>query len=213
MTTPQPTPADAPGAARLFFGVAADAQTYRNLAYLLLSFPLGVLYFTVIVSGGSASIGTIPILVGVPMLVAVLAVAREMADVERKLASSLLDVDLHDDSPETLPDDLWTYGREILTDVRTYASVVYLLSKFVVGLAAFVGLTVASVLSVTLAFLPLYWNEPFVHADFGFWTVSSLPDAMLASVAGVLLAFVTLHLVNLAARVHGVYTEVMLDRM
>ena len=67
--------ADAGGwalATRLF-GVGFRRETYANLAYLLARFPLGIAYFTVLITGLSLGVGLVPIVVGIPILAGVLA--------------------------------------------------------------------------------------------------------------------------------------------
>mgnify|MGYP003836013207 FL=1 len=195
-----------------FFGVAVDPQTYRNLAYLLLTFPLGILYFTVLWGGGAAGVSTIPILVGIPILVAVLALAVNLADLETRLARGLLGADVAYETPQPSDETLGEYVKRLALDPRSYLAVVYLFSKFVVGLVSFVGLTFASVLSSLLVLAPVLYNRPGASYQFGVTTIETLPAAVGASVAGVLLAFVSLHLFNVAAWALGEYTEVMLGR-
>jgi len=195
-----------------FFGVAVEPQTYRNLAYLLLTFPLGILYFTVLWGGGAAGVATIPILVGVPILVAVLAVAVTLADLETRLARGLLGADVAYETPQPGDETLGEYVKRLALDPRSYLAVVYLFSKFVVGLASFIALTFASVLSTVLVLAPVLYNRPDVSYQFGVTTIETLPAALGASVAGVLVAFVSLHLFNVAAWAVGEYTEVMLGR-
>ncbi|MEE8442664.1 MAG: sensor domain-containing protein, partial [Dehalococcoidia bacterium] len=58
---------------RGFFGVVADPQSYINIFYLFLAFPLGIGYFVFLVTGISVGFGLLIIWVGVPILVLVLA--------------------------------------------------------------------------------------------------------------------------------------------
>lgn len=197
---------------RRFFGVVADAQTYRNLAYLALTFPLGVLYFTLIWGGGSIGASTLPILVGAPILVGVLAMAVAVADIETRLARGLIGADVSMATPRPSEEPLTEYAKRLITSPQSYLAVVYLLSKFVIGIAAFVALTVASTLSAVLTAAPLLYSRPGVAYQIGSnVVVDTLPEAMVASVVGILLAFVFLHLFNVAARALARYTEVMLD--
>ena len=46
---------------RVFFGVVADPQSYLNIFYLLLAFPLGIAYFVFLVTGISVGTGLIVI--------------------------------------------------------------------------------------------------------------------------------------------------------
>ena len=55
------------------FNVVKRPQTYVNVFYLLLSFPLGIAYFVFLVTGLSVGFGLVVIWVGVPILALVLA--------------------------------------------------------------------------------------------------------------------------------------------
>ena len=49
-----------------FFGVIAEPQSYINILYLLLAFPLGIAYFVFLVTGISVGAGLIIIWVVFP---------------------------------------------------------------------------------------------------------------------------------------------------
>ncbi len=51
-----------------FFGVIARPQSYINIFYLLLAFPLGIAYFVFLVTGISVGASLIIIWVGIPIL-------------------------------------------------------------------------------------------------------------------------------------------------
>ena len=51
-----------------FFGVAARGQTYLNIIYLLLSFPLGTAYFVFLVAGLLLGLNLLIIWVGIPKM-------------------------------------------------------------------------------------------------------------------------------------------------
>ena len=196
---------------RRFFGVAVEEQTYRNLAYLALTFPLGVLYFTLIWGGGSVGVSTLPIVVGAPILVAVLAMAVAVADIESRLARGLLGADVSMETQCPSEETLTEYAKRLVLSPRSYLAVVYLLSKFAIGIAAFVALVTAGTLSAVMTAAPLVYNHPETTYNFGpNVIVDTLPEAMVVSVVGVLLAFVSLHAFNLAARALARYTELLL---
>jgi hypothetical protein len=77
-----------------FFGVIADPQSYVNIFYLLLAFPLGLAYFVFLVTGISVGASLIIIWVGVPILVLVFLGSWAMCQLERVLAISLLKEDI-----------------------------------------------------------------------------------------------------------------------
>lgn len=196
---------------RRFFGVATDPQTYRNLTYLALSFPLGVLYFTLVWGGGAVGLSTLPIVVGAPILLGVLAMAVSVADVEARLARGLLGADVVLDVPRPSDESLSAYARRLVLSPRSYLAVVYLLSKFVVGVVAFTALTTAATLSGVLTAAPLLYDLQSVTYRAGPTVlIDTFPEAAVASISGLLLAVVSLHVFNLAARGLAVYTELLL---
>ena len=79
---------------RGFFGVVADPQSYRNIAYLLLAFPLGTLYFVFLVTGLSLGFGLIITLIGIPILLLVLSGSWALCRFERQVAITLLNEDI-----------------------------------------------------------------------------------------------------------------------
>src|SRR5258708_24770585 len=72
--------------------VARTKQSYRNIFYLLLSFPLGLCYFVILVPGILLGIGTLIIWIGVPILCALVALWWQFAAFERFLAMRWLHV-------------------------------------------------------------------------------------------------------------------------
>jgi len=51
-----------------FFGVVTRGETYLNIIYLLLAFPLGTAYFVFLVTGLSLGLSLLIIWVGIPIL-------------------------------------------------------------------------------------------------------------------------------------------------
>ncbi len=67
------------------------AQLGVDTAYVLLGFPLGIIAFTLVVTGLSLGIGLIPLmLIGIPVLLVILLLARGFAEVERSRLALVL---------------------------------------------------------------------------------------------------------------------------
>ena len=77
-----------------FAGVAVRPQTWLNLVYLLVAFPLGLTYFVVLVIGVSLGAALAVIVVGLGILLAMLVAWRGMAAIERGFARVLLGVQI-----------------------------------------------------------------------------------------------------------------------
>jgi len=165
---------------RSFFAVPFDPQTYLNLLYLALAFPLGLLYFVFAVVGVSLGVSLTIVLVGVPILLVVVAVALGIAGFERWQASLLLGVTFDDDAAtadgsddaataDESDDDAPSVVRRalgVLADPGTWLAVVYLPVKFAVGTAALVFMTAVLSTAVSMLFVPLYYQQPGVYVGF-----------------------------------------------
>src|ERR1700681_4889907 len=81
--------------------LARDRQTYLRISYLLLAFPLGTLYFIVIITGLSAGVGLAIVIVGFPILVVTLLGWLLSGRIERELAIHLLGAQIR---PTAVPD-------------------------------------------------------------------------------------------------------------
>lgn len=197
------------------FAPVTDRQTYRNLAYVLLRFPLGVAYFTVFLTGLVLGVALMPLLVGIPILVAVLASATFAAAFEARLARELLGVDVTYDPLKPAGDSLVPYVKALVTDVRTYLLVAYFFATFGIGLATFVAVVTLVVLAAVLAVAPLTYWLPFTEyrlfvVDDSWVAIDTLPEALVASAVGIALFVVSLHVFNALARVLGAVTKTVL---
>jgi hypothetical protein len=126
-------------------GAYSDRRTYGSLAYSLLGLPLGIFGFVVVVSGFALGIGFLITLIGIPILVATLLFVHAMADMERRLAWSLLDAAMprRPPAPTSASGVWWRRLRELFTSRRTWWAVGFTLLRLPLGI---VGFTVAATL-------------------------------------------------------------------
>lgn len=140
-------------------------QTYLNLLYLLLAFPLGIFYVVFLVAGLSLGVSLAILLVGIPILLFVLGTCHVLAAFERVIARRLLSVEIDSPGfPFLEPDDELERLRALVFGLGTYMSLCFLATKFVVGLVAFVLVTTLLATSVALVLTPLYYDRPTVGA-------------------------------------------------
>ncbi|MEF8786934.1 MAG: sensor domain-containing protein [Haloarculaceae archaeon] len=191
------------------FGVVTDAQTYKNILYLFLRFPLGIAYFTLLVTGVALGIGLAVVLVGFLIFPLILVGAVYVGAFEALLANRLLGFDIDYELPAPDEEPLVDYLKGVLTDVRTYLIVVYLLASFPVGIFVFtllaiaVSLSLVSILAPFLYWLPFTMYEIETVGGVGTIVVDTLPEALVLSVVGFVIALVALHLCNVLAQGHG----------
>ncbi len=197
---------------KVFFEVYLKKQTYLNLVYLLLAFPLGLAYFVFLITGLSVGLSLLIIWVGIFILLFVYAVWYGMLALERVLAIYLLNENI----PPMIKQDLsgkslWDKFTATLTSPVTWKGLFFLFLKFPLGLVSFVALTVFGSISTTLMAAPLYYNafQPEIDLTIenvpvnSFWLIDTLPEAMTACFVGFLLLTASLHLFNAMAKVSG----------
>jgi len=196
---------------RGFFGVVADLQSYINIVYLLLAFPLGTFYFVSLVTGLSLGFGLVITLAGIPVLLLVLGGSWVLCEFERKTTTAMLKEDIPPASSQPTSRGLWARVKALLNNRVTWTGMLYLLLKFPVGIATF---TIAvTLISVTLGLLvaPAYrWaSDPLT---WGGWTFDPFPWSWIGTIIGIPMIFISLHLMNGVALLSGQIARVMLGK-
>lgn len=178
-----------------YFGVLARPRSYATLLYLLIGFPLGLVWFVLYVTGVSLGIGLFILGFGAVILLLALLAARPLGGLERQLAVHLLGAEVPpaDRMPPLENGFLVWLGAAVSSRV-TWTRLVFLLIRFPLGLASWlvtiVGLTVVG----SFVFAPL--------VDTLGGNVQLGPRALvggevwLLSIAGLLLLPLVVHALN-----------------
>ncbi|WP_436934441.1 sensor domain-containing protein [Halovenus marina] len=192
-------------------GIVTERQTYSNLLYLGLAFPLGVVYQSLVVFGLVAGILLSVVLVGIGILFVTLLGVRAIAGFERRLANRLLGTEIAD------PDDLQTDRAGVFGTVKlylkaasTWRSVGFLMVKFWVGVVAFVLLTFTLGIAVELLTAPLGADVVEISINSDEVTFDTVP-AYVAMPLGAVLAVGSLHVSNAFAYVNAQIAEGLLS--
>ncbi len=171
--------------------VYTDPATYKNVAYMFSSFPLGLAYFIFFTVGMSLGLGLAVILVGIPILLFMFAATKGLAAFERKLAAGLLDADIE-------PRRRARQGRSLAQRIfnrSTLAELLFLMLKFPLGLASFVLSITLVATTLGLVTAPLSYQMGTINAPM-VGLVDSMGAALLTSALGLLLGLVTLPIIN-----------------
>ena len=179
---------------------------FPNLIYLLLSLPLGILYFVILITGFSLGAGLAITLIGIPILVAMIFVTYILGDLDRKMTSLLLGVNIA--KPEARPannDSARAILVAQLKSLQFWKELGYLLLKMPLGVISF---TIAIVLvAVSLAFIVApFILTYFPDAQMMLWQgfeIDTMQRAVVTSVAGLLLGVVSVALINGYAKLMG----------
>jgi len=192
--------------------VLSRGQTYLNVIYLLLTFPLGLVYFIFLTVGLSLGFGLLIIWVGIPILLMTLLVWWWLILFERRMALSFLAADIPEPAP--IPNrgtSLWNRFRDHISRPVTWKGLVYLLAKFPLGVVSFVLVTSFIALSAGLIAAPFLYETGEYYWDSGWFEVDSFGEAILVAIGGFILGILFLHLMNWMAEGWKWFTRLMLS--
>jgi uncharacterized membrane protein len=222
LKTPAPPKLERASVLGRFFGVFMDVRAYTSLFYMLLSLVTGIAYFTFVVVGLSLSAGFAILIIGIPFFLAFIGIARVIALGEGRLLEALTGERMprrpvHPGSPSP-----WlTRIGEMLKDVRTWTTLLYLLAMLPLGIAYFVIAMSGLSLGLRLALTPLL----VLSHDFGlpgtsfgviriddmnYGVTHSLPVSLLFMAFGIVLIALLLHAARAIARGHARLAKALL---
>lgn len=181
-------------------GVVFDLQTYRHLLYLLLAFPLGLMYYLFVGFGLTFGLVLAIFLVGLVVLAATIGLVRLCATLERRLANALLVTELApaNDVAEGDGGPLGT-ARRYVDAPSTWRGLSFVTMKLWVGIVGLV-VVVTLISAAQLATAPIHYPhhvELFtVNGEAVAWTIDTLAEAVVAVPVGVVAGLLTLHVTN-----------------
>lgn len=205
-----------------FFGVVVRPQSWRNLLYIALEFPLGLFYFVFLTSCLAVGISLLIIWVGIFVLGLTAACWWAFAAFERALADSLLGTSLRPSpQPWRRAEGAWPRIKAHFGSGATWKDLAFLFIKFPLGLFSFVVSITLAATSLALITAPIYYryaqstdtNGVLHHGlNFGAWYLDRLWQALLLVPLGLLLAFVTFHVCNALAALSRTVARGLLAR-
>lgn len=201
----RPASGGTPGnALRRYFGVAFEAQTYLNLAYLFAGLGLGTAYFVALVSVISVGGGLAITLVGLPLLVAAMYGWCALAGFERVQTNVLLGAGIPPLRFKPGRAEYWRWSRikSRLGDPLTWRALAWLFVRFPHGIATFVIAAVLIGLPLQMIALPVL--APLnAGPNLGFWKLDTAWEGALLVLPGILILPLSLRLLNLLAFASG----------
>ncbi|HEX6555629.1 MAG TPA: sensor domain-containing protein [Ktedonobacteraceae bacterium] len=135
------------------------STTVGNITFLLLSFPLGLTYFLLVVIGLVLGVSTLIIWIGLPILFATLILIQGMAAIERRMATNLLHVSFpYPRYGQDVPQQgfLRRFGN-VLRDPLTWTSTIYMILKLPLGIISFTLALVLPIVAGAVTVLPLVY--------------------------------------------------------
>jgi len=191
-----------------FFGVVVRPQTWLGILFHVLAFPLGLFYFTFLVTGLSVGVGLVVVWVGIPILLVVAGAWWLFGAFERLQAQYLLGATVPQMPREwERVDGIWGKLRAHFGSGSTWMDLLYLFAKLVFGTISFTLLVVAASTVGWFLAIPFFavFDVPIVN---GTW-VPPLWFGILAVPLGILTFFVSLHVLNGWSWICARWAEVM----
>lgn len=171
-------------------------QLLRDSAYLLLGLPMGILAFTVAVTGWSTALGTLLTFIGLPIAVLTIAGQRLLARIERHRASIALGEPVAEQYAVALPlrgEDwrslhvMWCWLKGLFQDRQTWRDLLYLLLLLPVSTLAFSVFSLAFTISIGFISFPAWWWALPDGWDAVVWNFDTWTDAWILFAIGLLL--------------------------
>jgi signal transduction histidine kinase len=163
-------------------------QLGLDTVYLVLALPMGILTFTVVVTGWSLALGLLVTLIGIPVAMATIHLSRGMAWLERRRAALVLGRPIQGVYRAPASGRVIDRLKALFSDPSTWKDLAWHLLLLPVGIADFTIAVTAWSASLGLVSMPAWWwalpeSDP---TDLGLFQVDSWGYAVLACAIGIL---------------------------
>jgi uncharacterized membrane protein len=210
----RPAPAKSANPFARFFGIIADPSAWGALFYMLLSLATGVVYFTVVVTGLSLSLGMMILIIGVPIALLFIGAVRAISLAEGRIVEGLLGQRMPRRPRNVVIADgtFWDRLKSWFSDYRTWTTMLYMLLMLPLGIAYFTVVVTALALSLATFAAPIVqWvaNTPIIRTgEWGYWIEPWGAPFFFAG--GALGFFVTMWIAKGVGYLHGMFAKIML---
>jgi hypothetical protein len=161
------------------------SRGWTAVTHHLIGLPLGIAYFTWLVTGLAVGAGLAITIVGIPLLTLVLATVRPLQEGERVMANALLGTDIPPAGLAPRGEGFVGRLKAYWTDSTTWRGVGYLLARFPVGTFTFSVAVTAYGAALSLIAAPLL--APLGAMDLGIWEPDTVPEGLVLLPLGLLL--------------------------
>ena len=181
-----------------FFSALIETQTYLNIVYILIAFPLSIAFFTIVVTGISLSAGLLIIAVGVFIFVGTLIAIRAFRWLDVKLTKVFLGKEIPMESNVISESKFRDFLGKLFSSPVTWKGFVhYLLIKFPLDTAIW-SISISFIATTFyLLFAPLYETLWWVNEDdFYNWMIRVFGDVWVMPFLGIIWGMITLHVIR-----------------
>jgi len=197
---------------RAVFGPLIWWRSYTRLLYLLLTFPVGLTYFVLYVTGASLGVGLLILWVGAVILALLMLALRPIAQLERVMAIGLIGERIPSiPAPRTSGSGFWKWFAGVAKDSVTWKTFAFVMLRFPLGLVCWTLVVVMVALVLGLISAPL--AAPLGGTiDFGVWQPTTPAELWAVAAIGLVLYLPMIHIVNGLAVAWGRLTRLAVTR-
>lgn len=158
------------------WNVLKSGQSYRNIAYLLSTFPMGLLYFIILAVGISLGSGLAVVGIGLFILWGMFGFSGVLANLERRISNSLLQTNLQGEEGTLFQ----------LKNKNNWRAMGYIALKFPLGIITFIFTVFVVTAVMGLITMPLTFTSetPILFAR----PIDTLWEAIVSSAIGLVIA-------------------------
>ena len=196
-----------------FFSALGEARTYLNLAYVIFAFPLSIVYFTLVITGISLSVGLLVIVAGFFIFIGTLLMIQGFRWLDIQLTSVFLGRTIPLEKEEDKEPGFFAFLRRLFGSAATWKGFVhYLLIKFPLDCiiwsisVAFLSLTLDLLLAPVLQ--QFWWFDDEMISN---WLAGFFGDVYVLPFLGIIWGMISLHVVRGLAWVSREVNHVMLS--
>ena len=196
-----------------FFAALGETQTYLNIVYILFAFPLSVLYFSLVITGLSLSLGLLIIFIGLIIFVGTLLMIQGFRWLDIQLTRVFLGCDIPWTKEKRPKGSFTDFMKQLFGSPATWKGFVhYLIVKF--PLDTIIWCVSISFLAVTLDLLlaPALHNYWWFDDDgLNRWLIDFFDDVYVLPFLGIIWGMISLHVIRGLAWVSREVNQVMLS--
>jgi signal transduction histidine kinase len=202
----------APVADGRLVGAGSVSSLFLAIVHLLVNLPLGVAYFTLLVTGVSLGLGLLITLLGIPVLIGTGWLVRALGNIERARINTFLGTTLRDPYRPAAPEAGWI-GRlfAVGADPAVWRDFLFLILRLPMGLLTFTVTVTIWALGVGLLGSPVAYLFGVFRMNFGDFVFDGPLAVVLATLAGVVVLVLAVGITKGLAALDVVMAGALLD--
>ncbi len=217
MTTPTsstaaPLPHSGPFEAGPLARGGVVSSTWFAVLHLLANLPLGILYFSVLITSAALGVGLLITLIGIPVLVGTGWMVRTMGHIERARMNGFLGTTLQDPYRPTTPEAGWVARLfSIGKDPATWRDFLFLMLRMPIGIVTFTVTVATWAIALGLLCSPIAFVFGVFQLNIGPLYYDGPVAMSLATLAGVVMTIVAFGITRGLVRLEAVLASALLD--